>query len=472
MLQYLLNATGIWLLSLALFDALLRKESYHAYNRLYLLATFLLGLLVPLCRWPATTYSYEVVVLQRSVVRAVHAKEVLAIHSLPQHVQGISLLTFIYLAGAGIALCILLLDISKLFTFFGYTNKTRQGNWTIVETNKGNAPFSFLYTLFVNSRQQYSDNEWQMILRHEERHASLVHLADLAFILLARILLWFPPLVYVYYRRLSLVHEYQADAVAENQVKAYGTFLINQSMLAAAPHSAHSFNRSPIKNRIFMLTRKSTSSAKRKMLLLPPLTAICLLCFSGNGFARPFKQKGNSIVTSGNVVTISGEQKDTMIIVDPMTGAEATHIKVIPAHPVKVNGKEIQDMEPEETGLFPEVMTNANEKYFFYLSEGLRPLLEKLDDGKYMIGAGNVSINEKGELAYYELRSITKAEGAPALNVDLTIDDELKEKINKKTTELLADCPKFGVYKTEGKPMPYILGNFFVTVKYHHLHAM
>ena len=51
MLQYILNTTAIWLISLVLFDVFLRRESYHSYNRLYLLATFLMGILVPLWQW-------------------------------------------------------------------------------------------------------------------------------------------------------------------------------------------------------------------------------------------------------------------------------------------------------------------------------------------------------------------------------------------------------------------------------------
>jgi hypothetical protein len=43
MLQYLLNATAIWLISLVLFDLFLRRESYHGYNRFYLLFTTLVG---------------------------------------------------------------------------------------------------------------------------------------------------------------------------------------------------------------------------------------------------------------------------------------------------------------------------------------------------------------------------------------------------------------------------------------------
>ena len=66
MLQYLLNATAIWLISLVRFDIFLRRESYHGYNRFYLLLTFLLGALLPLWQWQDDGAIYNAA-LQRPV---------------------------------------------------------------------------------------------------------------------------------------------------------------------------------------------------------------------------------------------------------------------------------------------------------------------------------------------------------------------------------------------------------------------
>ena len=58
MIQYLLNATAIWLLSLVIFDLFLRKETYHSYNRFYLIGTFLLGVFLPLWEWQNSIVIY------------------------------------------------------------------------------------------------------------------------------------------------------------------------------------------------------------------------------------------------------------------------------------------------------------------------------------------------------------------------------------------------------------------------------
>lgn len=59
MLQYIINASAIWLMSLILFDIFLRKENFHAYNRFYLLFTLLLGALLPLLQWQDTSQPFS-----------------------------------------------------------------------------------------------------------------------------------------------------------------------------------------------------------------------------------------------------------------------------------------------------------------------------------------------------------------------------------------------------------------------------
>src|ERR1035437_1666769 len=119
--------------------------------------------------------------------------------------------------------------------------------------------------------EQYTNEEWSMILTHEKRHTIFLHIIDLLLMQAARIIFWFHPLVYIYNKRLLLLHEYQADNAAARQPKVYGSFLVEQAMLQTAPSISHSFNRSPIKNRIVMLTRRSSAIAKVKILVFIPL---------------------------------------------------------------------------------------------------------------------------------------------------------------------------------------------------------
>ena len=309
-MQYLLNATAIWLISLLLFDLCLRRESYHNYNRFYLLFTFLLGILLPMWQWQAVS-SIHPDAAQPALQRIIAAKGGL-MASAPvistTHVWGaLQWTAMVYLAGAAIMFFILLADAIKLVLFYRYSSRSKQGKWTIAVTGKEHAPFSFLNILFVSGTQMYDKEEWDMILVHEKRHANLLHFADVLLMQLARIVFWFHPLIYLYNKRLMLVHEYQADNAAVQRPQEYGKFLVEQALLQAPPSLAHSFNRSPIKNRIIMLTRKSSTAARIKMLVFVPLVMACVLCCSKNGFSQTALPYKGVVIPFGHADTTLSE---------------------------------------------------------------------------------------------------------------------------------------------------------------------
>jgi len=298
MVQYLLNATAIWLTSIIAYDVFLKKESYHGYNRFYLLFTFLLGLLLPLLLSQADITRYGA-----SIDKVVS-----------DHTEWTQWILIAYGAGAFVSLSFLVADTIKLFSLYrsgaGYVDK----GWSIIETNKAHPPFSFLDTLFVTSKDQYTVEEWNMILTHEKQHSILLHVVDMLILQLTRIVFWFHPLVYMYHNRLLLIHEYQADQASSLPPDEYGRFLIEQAVLQAAPVLSQSFNRSPIKNRIVMLNRNRsprTGKANLKLLLVLPLTLFCLFFFAKNSYSL---KPGNTVWKKqvARVIDMS-VQEDTVV---------------------------------------------------------------------------------------------------------------------------------------------------------------
>ncbi len=407
MLQYLLNATAIWLISLLSYDIFLRRESYHSYNRFYLLFTFLLGALLPMLQWqggsilpPATQRSVEqVIIVKQSIVTA-------SVLPATQY-NWQQWIAAAYAIGALVALCLCAVEIIKLISYARSGIKTTQGRWTIIETGKEHTPFSFRNTLFVCSLHQYGAAEWQMILSHESRHSSLLHLADLILMQLGRIIFWFHPLVYVYNKRLLLVHEYQADSVAAPQPQVYGRFLVEQALLQSAPSVAHSFNRSPIKNRIVMLTRRSTALAKGKMLVFVPVALVCLLCFSKNVFSQGFKKDGNHVSWNGNTFEIATEPNDTVTMIDPVTGKELTKIIAHEPRPTSMNGKPIAN-EPDRPAQF----TGSDKDLRDYILKNMRNELGNLEDGNYVLDIDDVLVDEQGKIVYFNYNNMRRNKSA------------------------------------------------------------
>jgi hypothetical protein len=101
-----------------------------------------------------------------------------------------------------------------------------------------------------------------------------------------------------------MVHEYQADNT-KAQPKEYGNFLVTQAMMQNSPSITHSFNRSPIKNRIVMLTQTSTNRSKYKLIFSVPLAVVCLLFFSKNAISQNNGAKKPSMVHLGNLSSVT-----------------------------------------------------------------------------------------------------------------------------------------------------------------------
>lgn len=481
MIQYLINASAIWLLSLLLFELLLKKETFHSYNRFYLISTLLLGIFLPLWQWPDNTVITGSSIAGKPIHNTIQIKQQLSTGIASEHyvMDWSAYAGYIYIAGVVVSILLLATAIIKLCAFYYKGKKTKEGAWTVIETSKRHTPFSIFNFVFVESKAQYTAEQWKIILTHEQLHSMAFHFADTLLVQLTRIAFWFHPLVYLYQKRLALVHEYQADGAGAAKAKQYGAFLIEQSMLQHAPAIAHSFNYSPIKSRIIMLGKKSSSITKSKMLLAMPLTLVCLLLFTKSGFSAKFDKQGNIVKYEGNTIELKKELRDTTITVNPKTGKNDTVIAVRESYPLKLNGEKIYTMYDSNIKMkYHESAELVSSKYaesiMEYLLNNLTKEVEKLDDGGYRLGINNVLLDQKGKIVYYEYSGIVTASD--------TIPDEKLPKANKAVSDevgrkigsLLNNYPARNPAHLNGTGVPFLLyyaPEFFniFTIKNHKL---
>ena len=461
MLQYLLNATAIWLISLAMFDVLLRRESYHGYNRFYLLFTFLLGALLPLWQWQdEPTYAAA---LQRPVERVISAKETIVdVASSTTSFSWELYLRYAYTAGVFVSLLLLLAEVVKLIRLYRAGNRYREGSCMIIETGKDYSPFSIFNYVFVSNRAKYNDEEWKTIIAHEQMHGLLFHFIDVLMMQLARVVFWFHPLVYVYQKRLMMQHEYQADKAGKAQPQFYGKFLIEQALLQNAPSVTHSFNRSPIKNRIVMLTRKSTAAARTKTLVFIPLALVCVACFTKSAFSQKFVKNGNVVTYRGNRFEMSDTRTDTISMTDPVSGKEIMQVATRNAIPVKVNNEKIYNSDEVTSRA---ASFSANGSLEDYLFKHLATELDKLPDGTYVLDLYNIVLDSKGRIVFYEYNGITNYDNKG------TIPAEIMKAIDKKIDPALYGAPAMKPAKIDGKGVyaltDILLSLYKVEVKNH-----
>lgn len=468
MIQYLLNMAAIWLLSLLAFDFFLRRESFHSYNRLYLITTLLLGLLLPLWSLQDADIVYITRTGEPLIEKVSTVKQAIVQSNVVNTPADYSAaVVYVYIIGVFIGVLALLKEVITIIHLYKKGDKTKDGVWTIIETGKPHSPFSAFRYVFISNKEDYSHDELRMILSHEEQHGHALHFIDLSLFQLIKILYWFNPLVYIYYNRLLVVHEYQADKAVDKMPAEYGRFLIEQALLSPAPALSHSFNRSPIKKRIMMLTRKSSTLAQSKRIIALPLLLVCILCFTKNAFSDDKRTiNGNTVTFKGNVFTMMEYPNDTVFVVDPSTGEEKIVIRHREPKPIKMNGEEIlYDYEKDETGAFYPIAdlniigTLSASSIIQAIINEIKNDLSKLPDDQYNLGINNVILNKKGEIAYYDF------DGFRASHTATKISEDTKKHIDKKIVAII-DKLSAKPATLKGKPVIFMTpnGDFFKNI--------
>ena len=143
------------------------------------------------------------------------------------------------------------------------------------------SPVSWLRYIFINS-DDYRNNPRE-ILTHEMAHIHYRHTFDLIFIDLLCCLQWFNPVIWLFRRELRSVHEFQADAAVVNSginAKNYQILLIKKAAGRNWSSVVSSLNHSNLKNRIAMMSKKSSKSAALKVLLPIAVTACLAVTFA------------------------------------------------------------------------------------------------------------------------------------------------------------------------------------------------
>ncbi|WP_456441896.1 energy transducer TonB [Psychroserpens sp.] len=287
MLHYILQVVAFQLGFLIIYDAFLRKETFFNWNRVYLLVTAMLSILIPFIKINQikTILPEEFVIrLPEVIIGKVTESssinpEIANLAGITVEPEPISLWNVVLFCGMCIALLILVFKISKLVVLASKHQKHWSNNLLIIKLINSNAAFSFFHYVFLG--EQINEKDRSSILEHEMVHVNQKHTLDLLFFEVLRIVFWFNPLVYMYQNRISTLHEYIADAKAvKQQTKAeyYNNLLAQVFETQQFSFVNPFFKQSLIKKRIIMLSKtKSRQVNILKYALLLPLVFTMLV---------------------------------------------------------------------------------------------------------------------------------------------------------------------------------------------------
>ena len=259
-LIYLLQVNLYLLLFYLFYLVLLRNETFFKLNRVYLVSSAIVSLLIPILRsdWVRELFVTEKVY---SVTQSVGSAIIVysaPVTTKPEGVSTQQLIWIIYAIGAGAAF------LHFLWKLYRVSKSLR--------SNPEKQAFSFFKKVAVDENLP----EKELIIKHELVHVKQWHSADVIFFELLTIVNWFNPIAYLYKKAVKNIHEFIADETAANPDKASYAMLLLTTTFGVQPHQLTNsfFNQSILKRRIFMLHKtKSRKAAILKYGLSAPLFA-------------------------------------------------------------------------------------------------------------------------------------------------------------------------------------------------------
>ncbi len=266
--HYLLQVNLYLLLFYCFYKLLLEKETYFMFNRVFLVGSGILSLVIPFLRieWftkqEATKQIYSGVDQLNNIVISLVEDPVL-----PQQFNWGKFLVVIYLVG----ICVLIVRFITQLVLLNIA----------IHFPQNGAAFSFFNIKQVDNNLPSAN----VIDAHEDLHVKQFHSFDILFFEFLTILIWFNPIVYFYKSAVKNIHEYLADQEAikvQGNKDAYSLLLLSNAFNVNSQILTNSFyTKSMVKKRIYMLYKqRSKKSAILKYGLFVPLFGFALVLSS------------------------------------------------------------------------------------------------------------------------------------------------------------------------------------------------
>ena len=286
MLSFLIQLTVAWSAFALLYQTALRRETFFQLNRWYLLSTALLGLLLPFAHDllpPVTGADGAPLVVLPTVLIGPEKTGRVSFAGVFEWIM------WAYWAGVALGAGRMFWGLAQIGRMAMNGRRERLPDHSLlIRSEHACMPFSFFQLIFVPSGFQLSNPEMQAMLAHERAHARDGHTIDVLFAEILCIIFWFLPLTHWYRRSLREVHEYLADAAAAGRTnrRQYGLLLLQQAQTPQTVSFVHHFYQSPLKQRLIMLTKKSSAPVRGLQYgLLLPMLALLLMLFQGTSLS-------------------------------------------------------------------------------------------------------------------------------------------------------------------------------------------
>ncbi|TAL69904.1 MAG: TonB family protein [Bacteroidetes bacterium] len=263
------------------FLILLRKDTFFAISRVYLLLTFIVSAILPALNFSNAVSNPDVIPTALFSTITIEASK--AEQAVSSGINFGEIMLVIYFTGVLIFLSRFIMRLLQLLNLTRKFGIRKIDGYKFVFTESQYSPFSFFNIIFLGSSFTYN-SETKNILAHEKVHIDKHHTFDILVAEIMTILQWFNPFIWLIKMSLQEVHEYQAD---EGVVKLgvdksdYQKLILSKIAGSEIFQTANNFSYQLIKRRIKMITKAKTKKiALVKLMLIVPISLLLFLSFS------------------------------------------------------------------------------------------------------------------------------------------------------------------------------------------------
>ena len=404
---------------------LLKKETFHRFNRAVLVGTAVLCFLLPLC----IITIHKPIDVTPVVPEPVMLTDIPAQEVVPFTEPGIPWwpIALIVLFWAGVAFVLIRVFISIL----SILKIVRPGELVLEEdgckvmvTERDIDPFSWMKYIVLSRKDWEAPHE--SIIAHEKAHIAYGHSAELLLVDVLSALQWFNPAIWMLRADLQELHEYEADdAVLQSgaNIREYQYLLIRKAVSKSGYSVANSFNHSILKNRITMMS-KSKSPLSRGWRVLWMLPLVCL----GLGL-------------QARTVNVPIGKDSEKILADETTGPVLSEIVVVKYAPAGVKVEDIihvndaENFKPTGQGAF-DIAPECSENFGMWLNRRLRYPKDCLYEGTLF---AMFTVGEDGKVG------------------DVKIAAGICEELNEEVAGHIKQSPVWTPAMKDGKPVATVL---------------
>ena len=255
---------------------LLKKETFHRFNRVVLVGTAVLSFLLPLCiitiRKPVETAPAELDISALPEMVPMAGERV----TLSQPWWQVALI-LLFFAGVAFVLIRILVSVLSILRIIRHGRQVlEEDGCRVIVTERDIDPFSWMRYIVLSRKDWEGSNA--TIIAHEKAHITYGHSVELLLVDILSACQWFNPAIWMLRSDLQELHEYEADdAVLRSgaNLRDYQYLLIRKAVGKSGYSVANSLNHSILKNRITMMS-KSKSPLRRGLRVLYLLPLVCL----------------------------------------------------------------------------------------------------------------------------------------------------------------------------------------------------